>query len=215
MAKNSKDIYYVLRSIHSNNNFELDTNVKGAYKMNEVSLANIGYYVKPLKRDQTSSSQYNNDWTGTWTGKNGINSKDDFLKSPIVQGIAAREFSEFVWEKYLPNYHKYLGLEFGGVPITKAGMIIAAHCIGPERIKSFFDTNAEINDRNPYNDLCRTYLRNFKDYKIDYSIDHLLAQLSPDTLYSDDKTADRALSDSDSDSDASTIIGNSTDIAEF
>ncbi len=46
----------------------------GLYQMGEAALVDAGYYhAKSLKPGQKLGEQYNNDWTGTWTGKNGIN----------------------------------------------------------------------------------------------------------------------------------------------
>lgn len=96
----------------------------GAYLMNIDTLIDTGYIDKITKK---------------WTGKNGMNSEKDFLKNPIIQGIAAVEYHDLVWDVYLKDYHKYEGKNIGGIEITKSGMIGAAHGVGHGELKKTID----------------------------------------------------------------------------
>ena len=87
----------------------------GLYQFGEATLADLGYYKKTLKPGQDPSTLYRgNDWSGTWTGKHGINSIDDFLNNRLVQDIAVRNYHKIVWERYLKDYQKYENQEIGG-----------------------------------------------------------------------------------------------------
>ena len=44
----------------------------GKYQMGEAALIDAGYYRKPSRR-------YNNDWSGVFLGKDGVNSIQDFF----------------------------------------------------------------------------------------------------------------------------------------
>ena len=63
----------------------------GKYQMGEPALVDVGYY-KPKP-----TGLYNNDWSGVFTGKDGINNVDDFLNNPVVQEKAQREFKKKQW----------------------------------------------------------------------------------------------------------------------
>ena len=67
----------------------------GKYQMGELALVDTGYY--------TSDGTKNNDWSGTWTGKDGINSKDDFLNSEQAQENAIRLYIDRQWS-YITYY---------------------------------------------------------------------------------------------------------------
>ena len=61
----------------------------GKYQMGEMALTDAGYYTKPSKK-------YNNDWSGKFIGKDGVNSIQDFLKNP-----------QETYRKYREHFHKY------------------------------------------------------------------------------------------------------------
>ena len=52
-------------------------NYLGKYQMGEKALIDAGYY--------TADGTKKNDWSGTWTGKDGVNSWQDFINSPQAQ----------------------------------------------------------------------------------------------------------------------------------
>jgi len=91
MAKD-KSFYEVLAQRESSNDPEAQNNLGyiGLYQMGEATLVDVGYYTKPPKEGQEDGKQYNNDWTGTWTGKSGINSIKDFKSHPEIQDHSQR-----------------------------------------------------------------------------------------------------------------------------
>jgi hypothetical protein len=53
--------------------------------MGEQALQDAGYY-------KGDSSPTKNNWKGTWTGKDGVNSREDFLNNPQAQENAIRAY---------------------------------------------------------------------------------------------------------------------------
>ena len=83
----------------------------GKYQMGEAALIDAGYYQKP-------SCRYNNDWSGIFLGKDGVNSIQDFLNNPKAQEKAQIVFKKKQWG-YLKavGAHNYLGLIINNILI--------------------------------------------------------------------------------------------------
>lgn len=68
----------------------------GKYQFGEALLIDIGYYQANSYYGQPGFDK--NYWRGTWTGKHGINSKEDFLNNKNnVQEIAIQEAMQYKW----------------------------------------------------------------------------------------------------------------------
>jgi hypothetical protein len=107
----------------------------GLFQMGEDSLQDTGYY----RGDKTRK----NDWTGSWTGKDGINSLADFLKSPETQVNAIVAYHAQIWRYLQKNADadSVLGKTIGGVVMTKSGMIAGAHLVGMGAFSRFVNSN--------------------------------------------------------------------------
>lgn len=118
----------------------------GKYQFAEILLIRLGYYKANVYFGKGADKNY---WRGTWTGKNGINNKTEFLKSPHVQEQAIREAFGVYWQdiNYLMNQRgksidSYLNqiktFNSQGKPIkikiTLSGIVAAAHLKGPDKI---------------------------------------------------------------------------------
>lgn len=57
--------------------------------MGEAALIDAGYYKK--------NTNYNNDWSGTFNGKDGVYSIQDFLNNPAAQENAQIAFKKRQW----------------------------------------------------------------------------------------------------------------------
>lgn len=160
--KKSYDFYKDLNMRESTNNPEA---VQGSH---------WGFY--QIGQDALIDAKYIDKNTKQWTGKNNINSLDDFLKNPEVQEIAVREYHKIVWERDLKDYHQYVGKEIGGIKLTQAGMIAAGH-LGAKNLKKFINSNGAINKSDGLGTKISEYLGGFSDerYKVDYSTDRLIA----------------------------------------
>lgn len=68
-----------LNKFYSSNNFSDidDKGFLGKYRLSAKSLSKCNYYV--MSEEEKRSGK--NLWNGYWTGKNNINSKEDFLKN--------------------------------------------------------------------------------------------------------------------------------------
>ena len=96
----------------------------GRYQMGELALEDVGYY--------TADGTANNDWQPAhFTGKDGVNSKADFLNSPAAQDHAIELYMEKQWS-YMADLWKYEGQTINGIKITVSGMLGGAHLVGQD-----------------------------------------------------------------------------------
>jgi integrating conjugative element protein (TIGR03758 family) len=101
----------------------------GLYQMGESALIDAGYY----HRDGTEK----NDWRGSWTGKDGMNSLNDFLNTPATQTQAITGYHDVLWDQIKARgLDNRVGQTYKGVPITQSGLIAAAHLIGTGGLRS-------------------------------------------------------------------------------
>lgn len=101
----------------------------GLYQVGESALIDAGYY----RRDGTEA----NDWRGGWTGKNGVNSLNDFLDNNAIQTQAITGYHDALWDQIkVRGLDNKVGQTYQGVPITPSGLIAAAHLIGAGGLRS-------------------------------------------------------------------------------
>ena len=86
----------------------------GKYQMGEMAMIDAGYYIK--------KGNFNNDWHGVFTGKDGVYSITDFLNNPQAQENAQIIFKKRQWS-YLKavGADKYIGKKINSYTITKSG----------------------------------------------------------------------------------------------
>ena len=141
----------------------------GKYQLSEVALIDAGYYTK-------SSKNYNNDWTGIWTGKNGINSKEDFFNNGEVQEIAVREYSSKNWgyikSKSLGSLEKYEGQILNGIKITVDGMIAGSHLVGIGKLKIYLESGGDIVPTDGNNVPITTYITELEGNQLPFTANH-------------------------------------------
>lgn len=100
----------------------------GLYQMGEAALIDAGYY----RRDSTRA----NDWRGSWTGKNGINSLNEFLNNNAIQNQAITGYHDVLWDQITARgLDSKVGQIYKGVPISQSGLIAAAHLIGASGLR--------------------------------------------------------------------------------
>ncbi|MEK6684995.1 MAG: hypothetical protein AABY99_01255 [Pseudomonadota bacterium] len=99
----------------------------GKYQFGEAALFDLGYYGV----DKSDHNLFKNDWAGNWSGKGGINSKQDYLNTGWVQETIIQDWHEILWGriKFL-GIDKYEGQILNGHQITISGMLAASHLIG-------------------------------------------------------------------------------------
>ena len=132
----------------------------GKYQMGEAALIDAGYYKKPAGR-------YNNDWSGSFTGKDGIKSIQDFLNSPIAQENAQIIFKKKQWG-YLKavGAHNYVGKTINGYVITQSGLLAAAHLKGAGSVIKYLKSNGQIIEKDGFGTSVESYLKKFAGYDV-------------------------------------------------
>lgn len=132
----------------------------GSYQMGESALIDAGYYQK----DHTPDT---NDWTGTWTGKNGIHSKADFLANAAVQTQAIKDYNIKQWG-YISNLglDHYVGQTVAGIVMTESGLLAGAHLVGVGGLKSFLQSNGAQIPSDGNNTAITHYISVFNGYNL-------------------------------------------------
>ena len=148
----------------------------GKYQFAEILLIRLGYYKAKVYFGNGADKNY---WRGTWTGKNGINSKTEFLNSPQVQEKAIREAFGVYWQdiNYLmkkrgKSIDSYLAQvknfnkqgKSKNIKITLSGIIAAAHLKGPDKVVDLLVNGKASQD--PFGTSIVTYLSEFGGYEI-------------------------------------------------
>lgn len=132
----------------------------GKYQMGEMALADCGYYKKP-------SGKYNNDWSGTFTGKDGIGSVQDFLNNPTAQEKAQLIFKKRQWG-YLKavGADKYIGQFINGYKITASGLLAGAHLKGAGSVIKYLKSDGKTIEKDGFGTSVETYIKQFADYDV-------------------------------------------------
>ncbi|MDO7219098.1 M23 family metallopeptidase [Acinetobacter nosocomialis] len=107
----------------------------GFFQFGEAALIDLGYY-KHWKDNSDKTKA--NDWTGSWTGHNGVSSLSDFLKSPAKQVQIIGEWIDLLCKRLRNrSFNEYYGKIINGIEITESGAIAGAHLVGEGGLGSF------------------------------------------------------------------------------
>ena len=107
----------------------------GFFQFGEAALIDLGYYKHWAQNNDKTKA---NDWTGSWVGKNGVNSLSDFLKSPNKQLIIINEWINLLCKRLRNrSFNEYYGKIINGIEITESGAIAGAHLVGEGGLGSF------------------------------------------------------------------------------
>lgn len=131
----------------------------GKYQMGEMAMVDAGYYIKRGK--------FNNDWTGFFTGKDGINSINDFLNNPQAQENAQLVFKKKQWN-YLKavGADKYLGRTINGYKITESGLLAGAHLKGAGCVINYLKSEGKNNACDAFGTSVESYIKKFAGYDV-------------------------------------------------
>ena len=132
----------------------------GKYQMGEMALIDCGYYKKPSKK-------YNNDWSGIFIGKDGVNSIQDFLNNPTAQENAQLIFKKKQWN-YLKavGADKYLGQNINGYIITASGLLAGAHLKGVGSVINYLKSGGKNVGKDAFGTSVENYIKNFANYDV-------------------------------------------------
>ncbi len=161
MGKTLNDFYNDLGARESGGNYAA-TNKQGyigKYQMGEAAMIDAGYYKK-------SSGKYNNDWTGEFTGKDGVHSKADFLRNKQAQENAQKAFKQKQWS-YMTNFAgKYAGKTIGGFEVTESSMLAGAHLCGQGAVQQYLESGGKIDKADGNGVKVSDYMKKFAGYDV-------------------------------------------------
>lgn len=132
----------------------------GKYQMGEAALIDAGYYKK-------ASRVYNNDWKGSFTGKDGVNSIQDFLHNPTAQENAQIIFKKKQWG-YLKavGADKYSGQIINGYKITDSGLLAGAHLKGAGSVIEYLKSGGKSISKDAFGTSVESYIKKFAGYDV-------------------------------------------------
>ena len=132
----------------------------GKYQMGEAALVDAGFYTKASKR-------YNNDWSGTFTGKDGVYSIQDFLNNKQSQENAQIIFKKKQWG-YLKavGADKYVGKTINGYQITPSGLLAGAHLKGAGSVITYLKSGGTNIGEDAFGTSVESYMKNFAGYDV-------------------------------------------------
>ena len=132
----------------------------GKYQMGEAALVDAGYYQKPSRR-------FNNDWSGDFSGKDGVKSIQDFLNNPKAQENAQIIFKKKQWG-YLKAVGalNYLGLIINGILITPSGLLAGAHLKGAGSVYEYLKSGGKNIGKDAFGTSVESYIKQFANYDV-------------------------------------------------
>ncbi|MGH6735262.1 MAG: calcium-binding protein [Methyloceanibacter sp.] len=140
----------------------------GKYQFGEFALRDIGYYTY----DGTSANDFK---TAYWTGKNGIDSKAEFLGSPSAQESAIREYMTLQWQ-YVKTAWAYEGQTLDGIKITESGMLAGAHLVGAGNLNKYLLSGGDAVSSDGNSVKVSSYVKQFAGYDTPFSANHSVAE---------------------------------------
>ncbi|MBR6126348.1 hypothetical protein IKQ21_01550 [bacterium] len=157
----------------SSNNYKKvnDLGYLGMYQFGKLALIDLDY------RNQSD---------GSYTGKNGVYSKEDFLNNPQAQEDAFKRWLPRLWgylkkiemkdkngKKYYVDATKFLNEDgyvvIKGQRITASGLILGAHLKGPKAVYNYLATNGKDNAKDGFGTSVEEYLTKFSGYELDFT----------------------------------------------
>nr|WP_176024939.1 M23 family metallopeptidase [Brucella pseudintermedia] len=126
-----------IRMSEGSGNYQTNTGngFYGAYQMGEDALTDAGYM----------------DGNGNWTGRNGVNSLEDYLNNSTAQDDAFLRYGEKNLG-YLNGWEQYIGQTIGGAKVTRAGLIAGAHLVGAGGLKYWLTSGGDCTNKGTGSD---------------------------------------------------------------
>lgn len=156
---------FALQMMESGGNYQVvnSLNFLGAYQFGEAALVDLGFV-------RYDGDAYDNNYGGGWTGKYGIRSAADFLRSRTGQDRAAFEWIELLWSyAQEQRIDRYAWSEVGGIQLTPAGMIAAMHLLGPGALSKYIASDGQADLRDPYGMPIRQYIVKLSNYDMPFA----------------------------------------------
>lgn len=140
----------------------------GLFQMGEAALIDAGYY--------KSDGSGKNDWTGKWTGKNGVTSLQQFKSDQQAQIAAITDYHQKV-QGYVKGLglERYIGKTVGGVLITQSGLIAGSHLVGAGNMAKFLNSGGTIVPKDANHTAITEYIAKFGGYEISKTTPSMVA----------------------------------------
>ncbi|WP_261236438.1 hypothetical protein [Laspinema olomoucense] len=144
----------------------------GKYQFGEALLIDLGYYTSDVYYGQSGIDK--NYWHGEWTGKGGVNSKEEFLGNKNnVQEIAIREAMQLRWNRINTllieqgkSLDEFINQPIEGIAVTKSGILAAGHLRGEVNTTRLLLENYI--SRDEQNTSILAYLNEFAGYDVPF-----------------------------------------------
>lgn len=148
----------------------------GKYQFGESALSDLGYYVSdgtsPIIKLPNHHTKFQYQWKGTWTGKDGIHSLEDFRNSPDEQDVAAVSWVRLLCSRARQQgADQYEGKVIAGITITHSGIVGAAHLKGfgtatHPGVMKFLESNGADDPSDANGTTVSDYIDKFGDYDL-------------------------------------------------
>ncbi|MEJ2023336.1 MAG: calcium-binding protein [Maritimibacter sp.] len=164
MAYGHEELLAALRERESSGNYQVVNiyNYLGAYQFGEGALNDLGYVYE-------DGDWTDNNYSGGWTGKDGVFSTSDFLNSPEAQDNAAMEWLPMVWS-YLQEVgaDQYVGQNVAGIHLTASGLIAGAHLLGSGTVINWITSGGPSSITDAFGTPIAEYIDMFSGYSLPF-----------------------------------------------
>lgn len=140
----------------------------GRYQMGEASFVDTGLYVP-------DSNPFDNVYGGSFTGKYGVYSVNDFLSMPAAQDQAIRDYMALQFT-YLKSVWAYDGQTLKGVQVTISGMLGAAHILGWDGAAAWLGSGGDDVPADNFGTTITEYAILLGGYETPFTINHDVAE---------------------------------------
>lgn len=126
----------------------------GYFQVGESALYDAGFFTVPYAFSTNKNSPFqkaitNNDWVGSWTGKDGVNSKVDYLRGRRHQltaiNILVNKNCGYIRNE---NINEFYGKTMNGVELTESGCIAASHLVGYGSLRDYALSSGKTNKKD-------------------------------------------------------------------
>ena len=143
--KATESLTDILGMSESSNNYKAKNSIGyvGKYQFGGMALEDTGYKIK-----------------GKWTGKDGVNSEEDWLNNPEAQEKAMSDLvrrNTSALNKW--GTFDHVGTVFNGVNVTRDGILAASHLVGAKGVDRMFESG-----KVPKDDFGTTALKYMKKF---------------------------------------------------
>lgn len=145
----------------------------GKWQFGEAILVDLGYVYE-------DDDSLDNDYSGGWTGKDGINGKEDLKKNHQVQDSIIIAQMNLI-DSYIKSLKlsAYEGQTINGIKLTYSGMLAGAHLVGIGGLQRYLKSGGDVVPKDGNQQPITKYIQQFSDYQTPFVSNHDKA----DTLF--------------------------------